>query len=218
MKILKSINIDFNTISTIIFDWGGVITNIYPQASIDAFIQLGLPNISKYFNDGINNDLFLRYEKGEARNEEIFTTLGEEIGKPVTDIEIQRALCAMMLDTPPIRLEILKELGKEYRLLLLSNTNPVHTLYYNTYLMEKYDVDFRVLFHKVYYSYQLGMRKPDKEIFRYVLTDSKLDGDETLFIDDTEINIQVARSLNIQCLHLNNGLTLEKIFSPEKRK
>lgn len=218
MKILKSINIDFNTISTIIFDWGGVITNIYPQASIDAFIQLGLPNISKYFNDGINNDLFLRYEKGEARDEEIFTTLREEIGKPVTDIEIQRALCAMMLDTPPIRLEILKELGKEYRLLLLSNTNPVHTLYYNTYLMEKYDVDFRVLFHKVYYSYQLGMRKPDKEIFRYVLTDSKLDGDETLFIDDTEINIQVARSLNIQCLHLNNGLTLEKIFSPEKRK
>ncbi len=213
MKISKSVNIDFNTITTIIFDWGGVITNIYPKASIAAFSKLGHRSFQKYFHAGPDDDLFLRFEKGEAQNNEIFERLREEIGKPVPDEKLNKALCAMLLDTPDERLKIISELGKDFRLILLSNTNPIHTDYYNKYLMEKHNVNFPALFDHVYYSYKIGLRKPDPEIFSYVLDHDKLDENKTLFIDDTEINITAARSLNIQCLHLNHGLTIEDIFS-----
>ncbi len=216
MKISKSVNIDFNTITTIIFDWGGVITNILPEATINAFAELGHKSFAKYFDAALNDDLFLRFEKGQVRDEEIYARLRSDIGKPVPIEKLKHALCAMLLDTPAIRLKILKKLSNKFRLILLSNTNSIHSKYYNNYLLQKHKIDFRGLFDKVYYSHELGMRKPDLEIFRYVITDAGLDGGKTLFIDDTEINIRVARSLNIQCIHLNNDATIEDIFSDQK--
>ncbi len=215
MKISKSVNIDFNIITTIIFDWGGVITNILPKATINAFTELGHKSFAKYFDAEFNDDLFLRFEKGQVRDEEIYARLRSEIGKPVPKEKLKHALCAMLLDTPAIRLKILKKLNKKFRLILLSNTNTIHSNYYNNYLLQKHKVDFRGLFNKVYYSHELGMRKPDLEIYEYVLTDASLEGRETLFIDDTEINIRVARSMNIQCVHLNNDATIEEIFTDQ---
>ncbi len=212
MKISESVNIDFNTVNTIIFDWGGVITNIHPEACIEAFIKLGHPSFERYFDPEINDDLFFRFETGKAETQEIYNRLQAEIGKVVDKEKLNNALCAMMLDTPKIRLHILKKLGKKYRLLLLSNTNPIHTNYYNKYILETHKINFPALFHKVYYSYKIGMRKPDPEIFNYVISDARLDCRKTLLLDDTEINIRIARSLNMQVLHLNHGVTMEKIF------
>lgn len=213
MKISESGNIDFNTIDTIIFDWGGVITNISPEATIKAFTNLGHKSFEKYFDPSNHDDLFLRFEQGKASDEEIIERLHEEIGKPVPAERLKSALCAMILDTPATRLKILENLRKKFRLILLSNTNYIHVTYYNNYLLKKYRIDFKSLFHKVYYSCEIGMRKPDPEIYRYVLSDSGLEGKKTLFIDDTEINIRVARSMNIQGFHLNNRMTIEELFS-----
>jgi len=212
MKISTIENIDFNSISTIIFDWGGVITNIHPAATVDAFSKLGHHSLNKYLKTDQSDDLFLRFEMGKASEEEIYEQLRTDIGRYIQTEKLHDALCAMLLDTPEIRLNILEKLGKKFKLLLLSNTNPVHTRYYNNYLREQHSVDFHAFFQKVYYSYELGMRKPDPEIFKFVLADNKLDGHKTLFIDDTEINTQVARSLNIQSLYLNERMTLESIF------
>jgi putative hydrolase of the HAD superfamily len=212
MKISKFENIDFNSISTIIFDWGGVLTNIHPEATIDALARLGHHTFKKYLSADKHNDLFLRLETGKADETEVYSTLRKDIGKHVSKTLLNKALCAMLLDTPLIRFRILEKLSKIYRLILLSNTNSIHVKFYTNYLYNKHRIDFRSYFNKVYYSYELGMRKPDREIFEFVLNDAKLDGHKTLFIDDTEINIQVARSLDIQCLHLTHDRSIETIF------
>jgi len=210
MKISTLFNIDFNRVKTIIFDWGGVITNLSPQASVDAFRSLGHPSFEKYFQVG--DDLFIRYETGNATDYEVYERLRGESGKAVTNEAVKKALCAMLLDTPPVRLEILRQLRSRYKLLLLSNTNPIHTRYYNNLLREHTGTDFYNFFDKIYYSYEIGMRKPSPEIFKYVVKDSGLSAAETLFIDDTEINIIAARSLDIRCLHLTDDTCLENIF------
>jgi FMN phosphatase YigB (HAD superfamily) len=212
MKILKPENIDFNSISTILLDWGGVITNINPQATIRLFEKIGHTSFAEYFKD-THDDLFIRFEKGLAKPDEIYRRLTEEIGHPVHVNLLNNALCAMLSDTPAARIEILKKLRNRFQLILLSNTNILHTTYYTNHLQHNQGVNFPALFHKVYYSYKIGMRKPDREIFEFVIADAKLDTWRTLFIDDTERNITVAASLGFQVFHLSDAYTMENIFS-----
>ena len=58
------------------------------------------------------------------------------------------------------------------------------------------------IFEKVYYSHILKMRKPDPVIFEYVLNDKGLSPGQCLFIDDTRMHVDTARSLGIQAYHL----------------
>jgi putative hydrolase of the HAD superfamily len=58
------------------------------------------------------------------------------------------------------------------------------------------------------------MRKPDTEIYTYVLQESRLDPRETLFIDDFIENIETASQLGIQTIHLKYPLTLLNLFNP----
>jgi putative hydrolase of the HAD superfamily len=70
------------------------------------------------------------------------------------------------------------------------------------------------LFEKAYYSYEIGLRKPTKEIFKYILEDSNLDPDETLFIDDSNQNIKTAKELGLNCIHFTFEHQLSAILNP----
>ena len=63
---------------------------------------------------------------------------------------------------------------------------------------------------KVYLSFELGMRKPDKEIYQYVQNNLKIPPEKILFIDDLEINTEVAKSCGWQALKAT-GRELDKI-------
>ena len=53
---------------------------------------------------------------------------------------------------------------------------------------EKYEVFYK-LFKKVYYSHEIGFRKPNKEAFQLILDENNLNADEVLFIDDSTQHI-----------------------------
>jgi putative hydrolase of the HAD superfamily len=53
-------------------------------------------------------------------------------------------------------------------------------------------------FTKAFYSHELKMRKPDKEIYEYVIRDARINPEETLFIDDTHTNFDEAEKLGIK--------------------
>jgi len=213
MKILNPATIDPTRITNIVFDWGGVITNIDYHATVGAFSKIGHPSFEKYFTHHYQDDFFKNFEKGLVKPEELIASISKEIGKEISLKDIEAAWCAMLLDTPPTRLEILKKLREKFKIFILSNTNSIHVNYYENLLKKKYKIDFPSIFHKVYYSFELGMRKPDIEIFEFVLTDSKLDAQSTLFIDDTEINIQSADAVGMQALYLTSDYSLEQIFN-----
>jgi putative hydrolase of the HAD superfamily len=67
-------------------------------------------------------------------------------------------------------------------------------------------------FEKVYFSSDIGMRKPDAEIFEFVLKEQGLDPARTLFIDDTEQHILGAQKLGIQTYHLGKGERICGLF------
>jgi FMN phosphatase YigB (HAD superfamily) len=123
----------------------------------------------------------------------------------------------MLGDLPEERWHILEKLSDHYRIFLLSNTNAIHVPYYAGVLKQKYGTNgYDHLFEKTYFSYELGMRKPNEDIFQHVIADARLRPEETVFIDDFLENIETARKLGFETIHLKTPLTLTDVFADLK--
>ena len=108
----------------------------------------------------------------------------------------------MILDLPRTQLEILEKLKGNYRLFLLSNTNNLHIRYFLDDFERQYpELKFESFFEKVYYSHEIGKRKPDVEVYEYILDDNGLQANECLFIDDNLVNVEAARQAGIHAIH-----------------
>jgi putative hydrolase of the HAD superfamily len=55
----------------------------------------------------------------------------------------------------------------------------------------------------LYFSYEVGLRKPNLEIFNLILNENTLNPDETLFIDDSKQHVEAAKRLGIKAYWLD---------------
>lgn len=191
-------------IKNIIFDLGGVLLNIDYNLTIQAFKELGIKDFEKLYTQIQQTDLFNQYEMGLISNDEFISTLKSFHEEEVSDKMIIDAWNAMLLDLPKERLDLLSNLRKNYSLVLLSNTNFIHLEFFSSYLKTEYQIDdLSEYFDQLYYSCDLNMRKPNKEIFEYVCKKEKFNKGETLFIDDTIQHVNGALSAGLKSLHLD---------------
>jgi len=202
-------------IKNIVFDLGGVILNIDYHLTIDAFKRLGFENFDTIFTQAKQTGIFDKLDKGQITPKEFRDGVRELAGKPFTDEQIDNAWNAMLLDFPIDRLKLLEQVHGQYRTFLLSNTNQIHIDVYNQILQNTFGVkDLSHFFEKEYYSHRIHMRKPDAEIFKFILNQNGLTAEETLFIDDTEQHIVGARKMGINAYHLKlkQGESIETLF------
>ena len=186
-------------INTIIFDFGDIFINLDKQATLDGLQKIGLAK----WNDDLNQ-LNLQFEKGLISEENFL--LG--VQKHIPNASIEDILCAwnaILLDFPLHRLEFLQKLSKKYRLFLLSNTDSIHIDTFEQENGASFYSDFYQCFEKVYFSFEIGMRKPNPEIYNYVLNKHDLSAKRTLFIDDKKENTDAAQSIGIQVWNLQVG-------------
>ena len=96
-------------------------------------------------------------------------------------------------------------LSSKYRLFLLTNTDSTHISHFEHKTGMSFYTDFYHCFEKVYYSYEMGMRKPQPEIFTAILKKHDLSPKRTLFVDDKKDNTDVAESLGLHVWNLQVG-------------
>jgi putative hydrolase of the HAD superfamily len=186
-------------IDTIIFDFGDIFINLDKEATPLALKKLGL----KEWNSNLDT-LNLDFEKGKISEMEFIMGLQNYI--PNASIhQIREAWNAILLDFPLYRLEFLQMLSQKYRLFLLSNTDSIHIERFQHRAGISFYRDFYQCFEKVYFSYELGMRKPDADIFEFVIKEHNLLLKNTLFVDDNLQNIESAEKLGLQVWHLQKG-------------
>lgn len=208
--------IDLRNFEAIIFDLGGVILNIDHQAPVRAFAQLGIPDFDLHYSKISQSSLFVDLEIGAISPEIFRDRLRENLPVPLTDEQINQAWNTILLDFPEKRIRSLERLKTEYRTFLLSNTNIIHFETFSHTLKTNYGyAEMGELMEKAYYSHQLGLRKPDPQIFRHVIEDANLNPERTLFIDDTEEHILAAQKLGLGVHHLKDGENIEDLFKNE---
>jgi glucose-1-phosphatase len=122
-----------------------------------------------------------------------------------TDTQIDNCWNAMLVGLPLKKIELLNKLMQSHNVILLSNTNTIHLNYINNLVQQvtgKNSLDS--FFHKAYYSHLMLMRKPDAEIFEYVLNENDFKPEQTLFLDDNKLNVQGAGALGINTVHVTS--------------
>lgn len=185
-------------IKTIIFDFGDVFINLDKEGAMQR--ALNLFELNEFSKDIIAvNSL---YEQGLISTEEFlefylanFPNLSHE--------EILDAWQFILRDFPKHRFEFIKQLASDnkYRLILLSNTNELHINHIQEHV--SFFEDFKKCFDEFYLSHEINLRKPNSDIYEFVLSTNNLSANETLFIDDTEENILTASKLGIHTWHIN---------------
>lgn len=192
-------------IKYIIFDLGGVLLNIDYHATVAAFEELGLENPLAAFTKEQQALLFQDFEKGKIDADQFITQL-QEVMPSASKGEIVTAWNAMLGEFPKARFDFLKKVSADYECFVLSNTNIIHQGEFEAIIDDSVGwLAFSNLFTKVYYSHELGMRKPDEEIFEEVLTRHSLRPENTCFIDDSPQHIATAKQMGIHAIHLIDG-------------
>jgi FMN phosphatase YigB (HAD superfamily) len=196
-------------VKNIIFDLGGVILNLDNQRTENAFTAMGVKNFREYFGHGHAASFFKEYEIGRISDQQFIDSIRALTGISVPDERIVGGWNALLLDFPPERIQLLKELRKKYRTFLFSNTNALHlAALRQTYADTFGGGTLDDLFEKAYYSHTLGMRKPDKVSFEHILRENQLAGSETLFVDDALVNVEGAEGAGLRGLYLRPGIQL----------
>jgi len=188
-------------IKNIIFDYGDIFINLDKAATFRELQNLGIDNFTL---DMLATNQ--AYEKGLISTE-AFVNFYHEHFPHTTKPALVDAWNAILKDFPKHRLEFIKNLAKEnrYRLFILSNTNDLHI----SWIQEDWGMDlyneFKNCFEKFYLSHEIHLRKPDAEIYQFVLKENNLTPEETIFIDDTEANTEIAATLGIHTWNLVPG-------------
>ena len=196
-------------IKNIIFDLGGVVLNLDQEKTLRAFKRLGA-NLEEL---NLESSIFLDLETGKIEADyflqTIFTMLKGEANKE----QITQAWNSMLLELPPHRVEIIRQLKSKYRLFLLSNTNSIHI---NAVYEEHGKSIFEELFETVYLSHEIGIRKPDVACYEYVLSHAQLKGVETVFIDDNKSNLKGAEAAGMRTIWAKEPVDLWLIDALQK--
>ncbi len=206
---------DLQHIQNIIFDLGGVIIDIDPQRSFDTLSAFHEDEKKRkqLFHD--NAQLFLDYEKGLISDADFQEGIRQlTANSAIKDEEIVEAWNLMLLHIPSERLQLLEKLRQKYKMYVLSNTNAIHVAAFNK-IIEKNTGKSALnhFFDKIYYSHELKLRKPEPEIYQYVIDDQNLSVEATLFVDDRLENIEAASKLGLQTFHVQPGQGILEFFA-----
>jgi FMN phosphatase YigB (HAD superfamily) len=133
----------------------------------------------------------------------------EITGFKCSDREFDYAWNSLLIDFPPARIHRVQELARRYKTYLLSNTNPIHCKHFNGELNKHFGIEsLDHLLDKAWYSHILGFRKPDEKIFKKMLKASRLNPEETLFLDDFEVNVRAAEAVGMKAIWITGENTI----------
>ena len=186
-------------INTIIFDFGDIFINLNKEESHEAFKKLGLYGLNEKLL-ALNDE----FEKGKISESNFLNGFSEFIPNARIE-EIKAAWNSIIGDFPLYRLEFLQLLKNKYRLFLLTNTDMIHIENFEEKVGTSFFSAFYQCFEKVYYSYEMGMRKPDEAIFKSIINKHDLNPSRTLFVDDKKENTAAAASVGLEVWNLQVG-------------
>jgi glucose-1-phosphatase len=199
-------------LKNIIFDLGGVLLDIDYYRPVREFAALGIDGFEDMYSQAAANHLFEQLETGKISNEDFISTIAAMAPAPVTHQQVTRAWNSILLRFRQQSMLFLEALQQQYNIYLLSNTNNIHLEQIQKILQQ--DTGRQHLddyFTKAWYSSKAGLRKPEKEMYEFVLSDGDLRAGETLFIDDSAQNIDAAAALGIKTHLLLPGETVENL-------
>ncbi len=147
------------------------------------FVQERVSNISR----DTTNCIYLSASLGNLTSQEFWTEVGLAERYP----EIETEYLDSQLTIDPHFGRVVKELSKQYRLGLISNDLSEWSMY----LRAKFTLD---IFEVVVISAEVGIRKPDPQIYEHFLREANVVPEYCVFVDDRAKNLKPANDLGMK--------------------
>ncbi|SHI65418.1 HAD-IA family hydrolase [Aquimarina spongiae] len=177
---------------TIVFDLGDVLLH-WDSVHFTSETK-GIDDVRKMVKHPVWQDL----EKGLINQEFALTALSCELETPCSKLKEMLELSIASLQVNPLMVEVLRVLHKkDKQIYCLSNVD----LESFSYLYKQFD--FWKYFDGIYVSALLQLRKPNPDIFQYLISSASINTKSTIFIDDKSENLQEAANFGISTLKYN---------------
>lgn len=192
-----------------IFDLGNVIVDIDFSRVLGVwsdYTRVPLANLQKNF---VMGDVFHQHERGEISDEDFAKVVCQELSLPLSYPQFAAGWQAVFVGLRPNVIDIMHKLRAQgHRVVVLSNTNRLHTTFWPNEYPEIYAAADRI-----WLSQEMGMRKPEAAIYRKVLEEEGFSASDTVFFDDNAENIQGAEACGITSIQVSDSSTLPDYFS-----
>ena len=196
-------------ITTLIFDWGGVLTvGKYTQSILDVLSKEKSVSIEEIYPDF--DRFIVQMNEGVISFREFVEFVNDSLSFKITEDEMEDIFKRAIVPNEKM-IEIIKKLHSKYKLIMLSDNDDI-----TVKNLEKYHNKMLNLFTKKYFSHELKMRKPNFKFFKYVLGDLNIVPSECIFIDDLTENISQAREAGINSIQFSDKDSLIKDLTEYK--
>ncbi|TFB11137.1 HAD family phosphatase [Candidatus Marinimicrobia bacterium MT.SAG.3] len=191
-------------IEVIVFDLGGVIVNVNFNSALGMLfdnsgkLNAALPNYLSISN------LMQEYETGKIGAPDFHERLVDHLGLELSFEDFITSSNEAIEPGEDGIESIVRSLGEEYRLAILSNTNPIHF----EHIKKKYAMIG--LFEHIILSYEIGVMKPAVLAYEKLIAATSKSPLKLLFIDDRIENINAAKELGIDGIHYRSVENLRR--------
>jgi glucose-1-phosphatase len=191
-------------IKTVIFDLGRVIVPFDFHRGYERLeARCGIP--AAQIPERIRpTGLVTRFESGQIEPRDFVRSLSEALGLDTTYEEFCGIWNSIFLPETLIPETLVAELARNYRLLLLSNTNEIHF----GAMRENYPILRH--FHAFILSYEVGAMKPSPAIYRRAIEEAGCLPEECFFTDDIEAYVEGAKREGIDAVQFQSAAQIER--------
>jgi epoxide hydrolase-like predicted phosphatase len=189
-------------IKAVIFDLSGVLFKSGTRKFVEELhVESGVP-IEKIV-DLFEGELGEKYRKAKISRDDFWTTILSELGikDSIDNVEDRWIAHSVLIEETR---DIILKLAKKYKVYYLSDN-----------VRERFDrlnnkYSFAEWFEDGIISHDVGLKKPNPEIYKLMLKKAGVSPDEAIFIDDKEKNLPPAAALGIKTILFKNTEELEK--------
>lgn len=203
-----------NNIKNIVFDMGGVLVDLERQACVNAFVDLGFKDAPAMLDPYLQRGIFLQHESGEITPQQFRDAIKQGVEDPVpSDEQIDEALNKFLIGLPVYKLEMLRDLKKRFKIYMLSNTNQIMVDFIDRTMFTQEGLTYNDYFDYRYLSHEMKLLKPSDDIYLEMARHGEMIPEQTLFLDDSQANIETAVRLGFQTYFVKPEEDYRHIFS-----
>jgi glucose-1-phosphatase len=190
-------------IKTILFDLGNVMIPFDFKLAYARMAELCACRIEEISPRIRATGLVGPFEKGEIAAEPFVRELSAALNVNVSYQEFCNWWSSVFLKETLVSEALLAGLGSKYRMLVLSNTNPIH------FAMVKEAYPLLRHFDDYVLSYEVKAVKPEEKIYKEAIARAQCSPGECFFTDDLTVNVEAARQQGMDAVQFLSAEQLE---------
>lgn len=197
----------------IIFDMGGVLVDLDLEDCKRAFKEdLNYYGIDEILDPCHQKGIWGDLEEGMLSAEDFRKIVLADSRPDAQPEDVDKAMWRILSGIAPYKAELLKKLAQKYDLYLLSNNNSI-CLPCSAGMFDEVGAPLDEVFKKCFYSFEMKALKPSEKFYKAVIEQIGLPGEQMLFIDDSQKNVDGAIAAGLPAVYYQPGTDLSALLA-----